>query len=260
MFLGGDVGGLYTCGATSHARFMSKCIYSLKITLFRDYFHLTARELNSIRDFSIFVVKLYAKAWYMCTNAIKSPNQDLNFLRESFEYEKTDKVVSDAVIEKLKNHLWYLTPETVGLAFFDSDVSIEIKRKMVSRLKAKDPTVSFVEYRKHTNPEQLLQCDLSDFVSHKTKIFFASFDLGTEFFDHDPSEWKDNEDYLAALEFCQNLFVVNDSAERGVKFMKEYNRILTRDEEEMQLILRVVDSYRTKYPSHTKLALTEPQT
>ena len=39
--------------------------------------------------------------------------------------------------------------------------------------------------------------------------------------------------------------------------MKDYNRILTRDEEEAQFILQVVDLYRKKYPSHTKSSLSE---
>lgn len=257
-FLGDDGGAFRTCGATSHARFMSKCIYSLKIFLFRNHFKpLTKRELNCIRDICVFVVKIYIKAWFGCTNAIQSPNQDLNLLRDTFDYAKTDKIVSDAVIDKLKNHLWYLTPQTVGLAFFDSNVSLEVKKKIVDHLKARDPIVNFSDYRKHLNPQELLKCELSDFVSHKTKIFFSSFQLDTEFFELDPSEWEGNDAYQTAFHFCRNLFVVNDAAERGVKFMKDYNRVLTRDEDEMQLILQVVDSYRQKFPSHDKSLLTD---
>lgn len=128
-FLGDKCGNFRTCGATSHARFMSKCIYCIKIYLFRDHFKLTMNELNCVRDMSVFVVKLYIKQWYCCTNAIESPNQDLNFLRKAFEYAKIDKTVSAAVVEKLQNHLWYLTPQTVALAFFDKNVSLETKKK-----------------------------------------------------------------------------------------------------------------------------------
>lgn len=142
-----------------------------------------------MRDICIFIVKLYIQQWFECTNALKAPNQDLNFLRKAVEYKNIDKVVSEAVCNKMQNHLWYLMPETVALDFFDSNVSIETKKKMVNRLKARDPIFSFVEYRKTTNVELLLQHDLSDFVSHKTKIFFTNFDICTDFFDHD------NEDY-----------------------------------------------------------------
>lgn len=129
---------------------------------------------------------------------------------------------------------------------------------MVDRLNAIDPVVTLSDYRKHSNPKELIERDLSDFVSYRTKFFFSNFDLCSDFFELDPSEWENNEDYLTAFDFCQNLFVVNDAAERGVKFMKDYNRVLTRDEEQMQLILQVVDQYRKQYSSHKKSALTEP--
>lgn len=143
------------------------------------------------------------------------------------------------------------------MAFFDPNVSIDMKRKMIGRLKCKVPAVTFVVYRKFLSPDQLLNCDLSQFVSRNTFTLFTTFELAYGFIDLDPSLWEDNEEYQTAFDFFRNLFVVNDAAERVVKFMKDYNRVLTRDEAEMQLILQVVDSYRKKYPSHTKSALTD---
>lgn len=236
---------------------MLKAVYCLKIFLFRDHFKLTVREHNALRDISIFVVKLYIKVWFRCPNAIECANQDLTFLREAYEFAEIDKVMSDAAIDKMKNHLWYLTPDTVGLAFFDPNVSLDIKRKMVKRLNERNPAVAFVEYRKYKDVPKLLKCDLSDFVSYKTKLFFSKFEIESDFLKLDPSTWDNNEQYEIAAEYFRNLLVVNDAAERGVKFMKDYNRILTRDEEQLQFILQVVDSYQKKYPSHTKSALTE---
>ena len=128
---------------------------------------------------------------------------------------------------------------------------------MVNRLTAKATAVNSVKYRTYPNQQHLLTCDLSDFVSYKTKSLFINVELQTDFFDLDAALWKDNEEYQTDLEFLQNLFVVNDAAEPGVKFMKDYNRILTCGEEEAQFILQVVDSYRKKYPSHTKSSLNE---
>lgn len=59
-----------------------------------------------------------------------------------------------------------------------------------------------------------------------------SFGLSTEFLEFYPSTWEVRDDFQDALTFCKDLFVVNDVAERGVKFMKDYNRILTNDEEQ----------------------------
>lgn len=255
-FVGGDGGNFHPCGATSHARFMSKGIYCLKIFLFRAHFKFYEKEFAGTRAICIFFVKLYIKVWFECTNAVQCPNQDLNLLRDLFLYAEIDKAVSNALVNKFKNHLWYLSPDTVGLAFCDPRVSVEIKRKMVARLKSKKPLVTLVNNRKYENPKQLLEYDLSHFVSYKTKSLFSNFELQTDFFELDPSEWVNSDEYNTASEFFQNLFVVNDSAERGVKFMKDYNRILARDEEEWQLVLQAADRYRQKYPSYTKSALT----
>lgn len=174
-FLGGDGGAFRACGGTSHARFMSKCIYSLKMFLFREHFKpFTKNQLKSIREICIFVVKFYIKFWFGCTNAIKSPNQDLQFIREAFQYENIDKKVSKALIDKIMNHLWYLSPEKIALSFFDSNVSYEVKRKMVKQLKVTNPVVSLLDNRKHSNLKELVKCDLSDFVSYRTNFFFQA--------------------------------------------------------------------------------------
>lgn len=54
MFLGEDVGGMRSPGPTSHARWMAKGIYDLKMFLFREQFTLIARELKGCRDVCIF--------------------------------------------------------------------------------------------------------------------------------------------------------------------------------------------------------------
>ena len=52
---------------------------------------------------------------------------------------------------------------------------------------------------------------------------------------------------------CRDLFVTNDTAERGVKFIKKINKVLTNDEEEKQLLLQVVEAFRKEYPSYLQL-------
>lgn len=98
--------------------------------------------------------------------------------------------------------------------------------------------------------------NLSDFVSKNTKNFFIRLTLPTDFLDSDPSQWEGSEEFKENSLVCHNLFVVNDTAERGVKFMKDFNRILTNDEEEKQFLLQVVESYRNRYPSYKKSCLT----
>lgn len=72
-----------------------------------------------------------------------------------------------------------------------------------------------------------------------------------------PDVWENDENYRKALKIVQNINVNNDVAERGVKLIKDYNKILTRKEEGKQYLLQVVTDYRRKHPSHTKKSLVK---
>lgn len=81
-------------GAFHHARWMSKAIYSLKIFLFREEFILTDSEKNGIRDISIFIAKIYLKAWIQAPVAAEAPNQDLTLLKNLYDYSSIDENIS----------------------------------------------------------------------------------------------------------------------------------------------------------------------
>ena len=46
--------------------------------------------------------------------------------------------------------------------------------------------------------------------------------------------------------------VVNDAAERGVKLVTDCSQILTKDEQQLQLLLQVVEEHRNKFPDMKK--------
>lgn len=163
-------------GATSHARFMAKCIYCYKIFLFREQFKLTDTELKSLRSICLFLTIIYVPYWFRCVNAIEAPKLDLDFIQNVVSY--FDKEVSTALLQKIRNHLWYLSEETVGLAFFDESVSLEIKKMMVQKLDigndihGNNETIS---KRNVVNMDEIFSYasrDISDFVSPRTKKFF----------------------------------------------------------------------------------------
>ena len=125
-------------GAMHHARWMSKVIYSLKIWMFRAQFKLTPAEERGLRDVCVFVVRVYLKAWFSSPQAVCAPSNDLHLLKSLLEYRSIHENISKATARKLSNHLWYLSPELVGLAFFDCDVSSATKRSMIEALKMDD--------------------------------------------------------------------------------------------------------------------------
>ncbi|GBP52057.1 hypothetical protein EVAR_97527_1 [Eumeta japonica] len=78
---------------------------------------------------------------------------------------------------------------------------------------------------------------------------FELFDLSYDFLDEDVTLWPENQNFLENLEYFKKLQVVNDVAERGVALIEQYNRCLTKDEEQLQYLLQVVTEHRKQYPN-----------
>lgn len=56
----------------------------------------------------------------------------------------------------------------------------------------------------------------------------------------------------------QQLKVVNDTAERSMKLIENYNSIITKNEDQKQFLLQVVRNYHQKYPNRKKSTLLQP--
>ena len=235
-------------GACHHARWLSKVIYVLKIYIFRDQFKLTRREEKALTEISIFIIKIYFEAWFNAPLALKAPNHDLNFLKKLRAYRDIDDKISKMTIKKFENHLWYLNEETVAIGFFDNEVSVEIKRKMVIALKNKEQDIE-------VDAENLEGKELDFFVSQKTKNFFERFEINTSFLDIDVSLWPENSDFCDGVEVVKNLRVVNDLAERGVNLAQEFTSVLTKNETQRQAIYQNVSEFRKKIVNCNKSTL-----
>ncbi|XP_025424335.1 uncharacterized protein LOC112693458 [Sipha flava] len=86
----------------------------------------------------------------------------------------------------------------------------------------------------------------------KSWKLFQRFKISFNFLREDPSTWKALDEYIQAKEILSALKVVNDTAERGVKLMEEYNEKFTKNEDEKQFILQVVREYRQQYPGFSR--------
>ncbi|CAI6372529.1 unnamed protein product [Macrosiphum euphorbiae] len=94
----------------------------------------------------------------------------------------------------------------------------------------------------------------------KSMMMFKRFGLSTNFLKIDPSEWNTQNDYIQGQQIIRSLKVVNDTAERGVKLMEEFNEKITKYEDQKQFLLKTVQDYRRKYPGHSREKLKTPYT
>lgn len=253
-------------GAYHHARWMSKAIYSLKMFIFREEFPMSKEELSSIKAICLFIVNLYVKMWFQASNAITAPNNDLEFVQNAIKYRHIDPGVSDKVLGKYLLHLWYLNPEQICFSLFDNNVSNKIKRKMAQKILSykdlkddeRSTRVMRVQVSIHEAGKLFKNVSLEQFVSDQSLDFFEYFKVKTDFLTEDPRNWSENKDFLKLQSIVRGIKVVNDTAERGVKLIKDFNSTLTKDEEQRQFLLQVVTECRRLYPHTSKSTLGLP--
>ena len=88
-------------------------------------------------------------------------------------------------------------------------------------------------------------------------FIFDKFGFSKEWLRRPVQEWETRPDYTEMADFFKTLLVTNDPAERGVKFIHDYAMCLTKDSEERQNILQVVDQHRKKLSNVTKKDLVK---
>jgi len=72
---------------------------------------------------------------------------------------------------------------------------------------------------------------LEQFSTSNSKKLFQLLDLPEALLDKHPSDWEQDESYTRVLGIVKSLVVVNDRAERGVAFIQDYNKKLTKNED-----------------------------
>ncbi|GBN14116.1 hypothetical protein AVEN_209191-1 [Araneus ventricosus] len=96
---------------------------------------------------------------------------------------------------------------------------------------------------------------IEDLISQKSLNLLTKLNIDISFLNISPDLWDRDDSYLKSQEIFQNLRVVNNTAERGVKLMQDFNGLLTVDEEQKQFLLQCVEDHRKQYPDCKKVTL-----
>lgn len=145
---------------------MAKSIYSSKIILLRKHFNINKQDIQKFMKVCEFIIFIYVKAWFRASSAIDAPKNDMIFFKEIKEWASIDAAISKQTVQKMKGHLWYISPELCGLSLFDERVSYDIKRKMVLALQ-KAPE------NENTSPKKFIIENMTDeeFISKDLDFF-----------------------------------------------------------------------------------------
>ena len=125
------------------------------------------------------------------------------------DYRDINSSISQAISEKLKRHLWYLSEENIVLALFDDAVSLATKRKMLLAMKRNnnDQEVEKPEKRCNWSLATVAKSNLDSFVSSKS-VFFEILNIDTDLLKSDPSTWEINPSFNSTKEKLKSLQVV----------------------------------------------------
>jgi len=236
-------------GALYHARWMNKALYCLKMYLFRCHFKLTKAEERSLK----FAVLIYMEHWFLAPVTVSAPHSDLQFIKKLQIYRDIDSDVAQSALVAIANHLWYLTEDLAGLAFFSNDVPCETKQVILERLHIPAKKQKSKRLDGKGVIGKIGSMELEGFVTEASKELFEKLGIDTVFMtQHPPQAWSGLVEYKRAQEIASSLKVVNDTAERAVKLVTDYTKTLTTDELQLQLLLQVVEEHRVKFPDMRK--------
>lgn len=211
--------------------------------LFCEQFKLTVSEKRSLLEISCFIIRCYLESWICAPNPIAAPLNDIIFLKKLVDFTKFNKKIGEVATKKFSNHLWYLNEESSVFSLFDDCVDNKTKSKMAKRLLE-------MSDEEGTNKKIILRFDdVSHFLSkdlpfellsNKSIRFFHRFRISPDFLLKDPSLWENTKEYKDAKTNLATLKVVNDTAERGLKLMEEFNDKFTKQEDQKQFVLQVI--------------------
>lgn len=100
--------------------------------------------------------------------------------------------------------------------------------------------------------EHIGKRELPDFFSTTSLRFFDITGIQRDFLGVDPSQWPDHPTFIEGKTVVDSFRIVNDCAERGVALIKDYigkSVPPTKDEEQLQFLLKIVKEHREKLPA-----------
>ena len=261
--LGGEVEGFKFMlpGPDHHARWMSKMIYYLKINLLQDVFDMTAAEKIQVQEISKFILIFCVKAWLESPLPTSAARNDLTYMLKVMRYRgETKPRVTMAVMQSWYRHLWYLAPQTVVLALADPGLEDGQKEGMARKLHGLErveisggkPVFPQVDL----SGEHGLIPDMASFVTSDSWLIFDIIGLtgAQDWLSIPASLWENYLEFRIFKEFCENVSVCNDIAERGVALITSYiNK--AESEEQRQAMLQVVEFHRALVTTTNKSSL-----
>ena len=205
-------------GADHHARWMSKAIYILKLSLIGHQLtqsKLSWQKKQKIRLLAPWVVFCYMQYWFLAPSLEDAALNDLKLFTSLQKFNKVPGKLSKKIVTKtskiLQRHTWYLSEELIPISLFSDKVPDEEKEVIAAktgRLPAQPLPI-----KKPNLPKVSEKSSLGDFVGPRSTLLFQLLGESHTFLSKD--EWWLLPQYEDIKRSLRNLVPLNDSCKRA---------------------------------------------
>jgi len=203
----------------------------------------------------LFVSLSYVRYWNEAMIARYAAKNDLDFMCH-LQTGLPDKSLAETALTAWKRHLWYVSEELIGLAFFYERISSSEKSATVLNLKRPPNGKAMKRLEgKNFSPRQ----PVGEFVTAKTMNIFGTLiqngaEQAEQLVQKVPDDWEEDPTYQRFKIACDKMRVVNDCAERAISLITKFNSTITKDEQQKQYLLAVVRQHQQDIPCCSKVA------
>jgi len=141
---------------------------------------------------------------------------------------------------------------------FDDRIGADVRTQMVAYLQiaACDESAKCLD----SPPETLSATGLASCVTQRTVALFDVLALNGKmkvqnFLAKDPTEWNDDPSYQELKTAASKMKLLNDTTQSTIALMQQYNSSLTKNKEQKQYLLCLVERHRKQYPTCAKSSL-----
>ena len=188
--------------ADHHARWMSKCIYFLKLSLLSHQFlqsELAVEEEGG--DHGLLHCFSYLESWFCSPSLLGAAENDLKLFKRLQRFSKINKKISSATSTVLCRHTWYLTEELIPFSLFNKNITLEERTTLARKIGSLPPAE--LQLCKPKLPPITDGSTLTDFPGPRSVLLFNLIGISHKFLIND--NWINQPEYSITETALRNL-------------------------------------------------------